>query len=216
MDLKKAERIAKIIAITGLTASTLCFAASCGNLLNIVTNLPPTTVSSIRNNNSIDLSSYYAEVDQQAKDLYEQLRSGEISTIQFSKKYTYITSDEHLDEWARQSTDPQIKAIIQNYDKKCYELNEAGDKQSKLFLGAMGGIGISTIALTGFQEYFDRKKKLNNTNKNFQELPNPNGKKPTAMDIDEYNSTFTPLPDPNGTLHIDDCILNEDEVDELI
>ena len=193
MNLKKAEKIAKSIAITGLATSAICCALGTANLINLVKSSPDTIASSVLNDSSIDKSSYYAEVDRKSKDLYDQLKHDTITSSQFKREYDKLNSNESIETWARNSTDPKIQAIVKNFDEQMAINEEYGSKHTNLALGSVAGIVATTIALATTSAYFEKKLQVEeNGEASFTPLPDPNGEKPSAMDIDEQYETNMP------------------------
>jgi len=99
----------------------------------------------------------YANIVNTERDaLYQQLKLGNITSIEFENGYNEIGSDDHFINWARTLDNEEVQEIIANYDREIDETN------SKLEADAYVGITATGVMLGAALTYDYVNKKRDN------------------------------------------------------
>ena len=107
---------------------------------------------------TVNMSGFEREVSQKSNELYAKLRSGEITSKEFSNEYDKLIAEEAIENWARNSQDEAIKGIVATYDEEVDERVKVG-KQAVISVGVgMGTMCAGTIAGMCIDEYLRKKR----------------------------------------------------------
>ena len=156
MDYKKKKNIAKLIAGVSI-AGTLTGGIIMGETFINPPKEPARLVVELSKTGIfMDDGEHTKYVDQKARQLYTQLRSGIISSEQFSAEYDYLTSEQGKIDYARNSNNPQIQKVVTKYDKdtETFAKDSKADSTQYFLGGTLTALSL-TSTVAGFMVAHD-------------------------------------------------------------
>ena len=90
---------------------------------------------------------YQTYIKEKSDELYHDLYNKKIDRSAFSKKFEKLTSDESFIDWARTLDNPEVKQVINNYDKKMEQLKNRQDVEATAALLSIT-TGVSSLTIS--------------------------------------------------------------------